>query len=68
MIDRERLAALAAEEPASQRRGHAFLNRFATPHHGLGAFLRWQWESRGRFPGHQAFPLHTPDPAQLRRH
>ena len=67
MIDRQRLAALAAEEPASQRRKHAFRNRFATPHHGLGAFLRWQWESRGRFPGHQSFPLHTPDPEQLRQ-
>ena len=67
MIDRDRLAILAAEESTSPRSGKPFRNRFATPHHGLGAFLRWQWDSRGRFPAHQSFPLHRPDPEQLHK-
>ena len=62
MIDRERLAALAAEEPS---RSGVYRNRFATPRHGLGAFLRWQWDTRGRFPRHQSFPLQQPDARRL---
>ena len=42
MIECARLDALAAEVPASQRRKRAFRDRLATPHPGLGAFLRWQ--------------------------
>ena len=62
MIDRERLAALAAEEPENPA---VYRNRFATPHHGLRDFLRWQWDSRGRFPHHQRFPVRQPDRQQL---
>ena len=62
MIDRERLAALAAEHPA---RAGVYRNRFPTPRHGLGAFLRWQWGTRGQFPRHQPFPLQQPDQQRL---
>lgn len=62
MIDRERLAALAAAEPAESGVYH---NRFPTPRHGLSAFLRWQWDTRGQFPPHQSFPLQQPDARQL---
>ena len=62
MIDRERLAALAAEHPA---RAGVYRNRFPTPRHGLGAFLRWQWDTRGQFPRHQPFPLQQPDQQRL---
>lgn len=62
MTDWARLEQLAAERPHNGRR---FINRFPTAHHGLRDFLRWQRESRGRFPAHQSFPLTRPDPMLL---
>lgn len=62
MVNRERLTALAAE---ANHNGRRYYNRHRTPHHGLAAFLRWQWQTRGRFPARQHFPLQQPDPARL---
>lgn len=62
MTDWARLEQLAAENPHN---GRHFINRFPTPSHGLREFLRWQRESRGRFPGHVDFPLNKPDPVTL---
>ena len=62
MIDRERLAALAAQQPDDPG---VYRNLYETPHHGLREFLRWQWDSRGRFPRHITFPQQTPDSTQL---
>lgn len=62
MIDWARLERLAAETPHN---GQRFVNRVPTVHHGLRDFLRWQRESRGRFPARQPFPLTRPDPALL---
>lgn len=62
MIDWPRLEQLAAAETRS---GPRFTNRFPTPRHGLRDFLRWQWQSRGRFPARQDFPLTRPDPTAL---
>ena len=62
MIDRDRLQALAAQQGPAKGR---FRNLYPTPQHGIKDFLRWQWDTRGRFPGHQAFPLQEPDLALL---
>ena len=61
-VDRDRLAELAGSASAHKGR---YRNPEPTPHHGLGDFLRWQRESRGRFPPGKAFPLTRPDPATL---
>ncbi|MHA7917309.1 MBL fold metallo-hydrolase [Alloalcanivorax xenomutans] len=44
-----------------------FRNLYPTPDHGLAELLRWQRETRGRFPPHLPFPLQQPDPALLAR-
>ncbi|GAA5132084.1 MBL fold metallo-hydrolase [Alloalcanivorax gelatiniphagus] len=62
MIDWARLEQLAAE---CSQPGRPYKNRYPTPHHGLRDFLRWQRETRGRFPPRQPFPLRRPDLALL---
>lgn len=62
MIDWARLDRLAAE---CDRPGSRYVNRHPTPDHGLREFLRWQRETRGRFPARRPFPLRRPDPALL---
>ena len=62
MIDWARLEHLATQRLHDGRR---FLNRHPTPHHGLREFLRWQRETRGRFPTRLDFPVRRPDPALL---
>ena len=57
-IDRERLAALAAE-PHFYRGKYRNLER--TEQHGLGDFLRWQLASGRRFPPGKRYTLLRPD-------
>ncbi|MEY1660736.1 MBL fold metallo-hydrolase [Isoalcanivorax beigongshangi] len=61
-LDRQQLAAAAA---SVRRTGPRFYNLERTPAHGLGDFLRWQWQSRGKFPPGQRFPLRPVDDARL---
>ena len=57
-IDRERLAALAAEPHF--RRGR-YRNLEPLPRHGLGDFLRWQLAPGRRFPQGKRYTLLRPD-------
>ncbi|KAF0810927.1 beta-lactamase fold Zn-dependent hydrolase [Alcanivorax sp. S71-1-4] len=56
-VDRQRLAQLALRQTLHKGR---FYNLDRIPGHGLRDFLRWQRESRGRFPGGQRFPVQAP--------
>ncbi|KMQ75970.1 MBL fold metallo-hydrolase [Marinobacter subterrani] len=57
-IDRERLAALAAEPHFYQGK---YRNLEPVPRHGLGDFLRWQLAPRRRFPPGKRYTLLRPD-------
>ncbi len=57
-IDRERLAALAAEPHFHQGR---YRNLERVPRHGLGDFLRWQLAPGRRFPQGKRYTLLRPD-------
>ncbi|WP_342630954.1 MBL fold metallo-hydrolase [Marinobacter alkaliphilus] len=57
-INRERLAALAAEPHCH---GGRYRNLEPVPRHGLGDFLRWQLAPGRRFPQGKRFTLLRPD-------
>jgi len=57
-INRERLAALAAE---SHFHGGRYRNLEPVPRHGLGDFLRWQLAPGRRFPQGKRYTLLRPD-------
>lgn len=61
-VDRGRLAERARQP---HRKGARFHNLQPLPVHGLRAFLRWQWQTGGRFPPLKRFPLLRPDPEAL---
>ncbi|MDX1635876.1 MAG: MBL fold metallo-hydrolase [Marinobacter sp.] len=61
-IDRERLAALAAEP---HFHGGKYRNLEPVPRHGLGDFLRWQLSPGRRFPKGKRYTLLKPDSHRL---
>ncbi|WP_203141498.1 MBL fold metallo-hydrolase [Marinobacter mangrovi] len=61
-IDREKLAALAAQHGPT---GHRFRNIEPTVSHGLGDFLRWQLGPGRRFPKGKRYNVLRPDAHRL---
>lgn len=61
-VDRQRLAELAQAQTLHKGR---YYNLDRIPAHGWRDFLRWQRDTRGRFPPGQRFPVQAPDNALL---